>query len=163
MNEYHSRDLRKGRFSEPDRPYLITTATFQRNSLFSDPHVAKLLADEIHHAVRDGFVESLCWVIMPDHLHWLLVLRRRRLDRVIRQVKSRSAIAINRERGKVGKVWQPGFHDRALRQDEDIKQVARYLVSDPLRAGLVERIEDYPLWDAVWVDRNRGIRSTDFD
>ena len=42
-------------------------------------------------------------------------------------------------------------HDRALRRDEDLLAVARYIVANPLRAGLVRRVGDYPLWDAVWL------------
>jgi hypothetical protein len=38
-----------------------------------------------------------------------------------------------------------------LRQDEDVARVARYVVANPLRAGLVKRIGDYPLWDAAWL------------
>ena len=30
-------------------------------------------------------------------------------------------------------------------------KLARYVVANPLRAGLVEKLGDYPLWDAVWV------------
>ncbi len=43
------------------------------------------------------------------------------------------------------------FHDRAMRKEEDLKAAARYIVANPLRAGLVERCGDYPLWDAVWL------------
>lgn len=49
------------------------------------------------------------------------------------------------------RVWQRGFHDRALRQEEDLIATARYVVANPLRAGLVDRIGDYPWWDAVWL------------
>ncbi|MGH8412134.1 MAG: REP-associated tyrosine transposase, partial [Pseudomonas sp.] len=38
-----------------------------------------------------------------------------------------------------------------IRRDEDLPAVARYIVANPLRAGLVEKIGDYPLWDAVWL------------
>ncbi len=48
-------------------------------------------------------------------------------------------------------LWQKGFHDRALRREEDLVTVARYVVANPLRAGLVEKLGDYPLWDAIWV------------
>ena len=48
-------------------------------------------------------------------------------------------------------VWQRGFHDYALGVDKDIVHVARYIVANPLRAGLVSRIGDYPLWDAKWL------------
>jgi REP element-mobilizing transposase RayT len=46
---------------------------------------------------------------------------------------------------------QRAFYDHALRQDEDVQGVARYIVANPLRAGLVENIGDYPLWDAIWL------------
>jgi putative transposase len=48
-------------------------------------------------------------------------------------------------------VWQPSFFDRALRWEEDIQAVARYIVANPLRAGLVTSLRVYPLWDAIWL------------
>jgi REP element-mobilizing transposase RayT len=50
-----------------------------------------------------------------------------------------------------GTFWQRGFYDYAIRQDEDLKKLARYIVANPLRAGLVESIGDYPHWDAKWL------------
>jgi len=32
-----------------------------------------------------------------------------------------------------------------------LRRVARYVVANPMRAGLVKQIGDYPLWDAIWV------------
>src|SRR3989344_3545810 len=65
--------------------------------------------------------------------------------------KSRITLALNRSLERDGSLWQHGFHDRAIRRDEDLPAVARYIVANPLRAGLVEKIGDYPLWDAVWL------------
>jgi REP element-mobilizing transposase RayT len=48
-------------------------------------------------------------------------------------------------------IWQPGFHDHALRHDDDVAEIARYIVANPLRAGLVARLGDDSHWDAVWV------------
>ena len=48
-------------------------------------------------------------------------------------------------------LWQEGFHDHALRKEEDLVKLARYIVANPLRAGIVSKIADYPLWDAVWL------------
>jgi putative transposase len=48
-------------------------------------------------------------------------------------------------------LWQDGYYDRALRKEEDLQQIARYIVANPLRAKLVNKIGDYPLWDAVWL------------
>jgi REP element-mobilizing transposase RayT len=69
----------------------------------------------------------------------------------MQQLKSRTAIALNRSTGRSGTVWQSGFHDHALRREEDLKATARYLVANPLRAGLVKSLRDYPFWNAVWL------------
>ena len=157
MDYFHSCDLRKGRLSEAGRPYLITTATAERVPVFTDYNAGWLVVDEIHRLEQRRCVDSICWVVMPDHLHWLFVLRRYSLRRVMQSLKCRSALAINRYKNRSGKVWQAGYHDRALRRDEDIKKVARYVIANPLRAELVKEISDYPLWDAVWVERGEEL------
>ena len=48
-------------------------------------------------------------------------------------------------------VWQKGFHDRAVRQEDDLPAIARYVVANPVRAGLVTKTGTYPHWDAIWV------------
>jgi REP element-mobilizing transposase RayT len=99
-----------------------------------------------------GELESLAYVVMPDHLHWLVQLcDDADLSRCVQRVKSCSARVVNASRGFRGRFWQPGFHDHALRQEEDLVNVARYVIANPLRAGLVRSVRDYPLWDAVWV------------
>lgn len=148
----HGQALRRGRFSEPDRCYLLTTVTQDRRPVFGDWRRARLLVAEMR-SLHDGeAVESLAWVVMPDHLHWLVRLGPLPLQALMQRLKSRSAIAINQLDARSGaRLWQKGFHDHALRQDEDLQAVARYVVANPLRAGLVRRLGDYPLWDAIWL------------
>jgi len=102
-------------------------------------------------AEQQGRVESCAWVIMPDHLHWLFRLTDGTLDGLMRDMKSHSGRQINRAGGLVPPFWQPGYHDHAVRQDESLKAMARYVVANPLRAGLVTRVGEYPLWDAAWL------------
>ena|SRR5690242_2443060 len=54
-------------------------------------------------------------------------------------------------RCRAGKNLDAGYHDRALRREEDVVATARYVVMNPVRAGLVSRIGDYPHWNAIWV------------
>ena len=74
------------------------------------------------------------------------------------QLKGRSARAINARNRRAGAIWQPAYFDHALRVDANLKQVARYIVANPLRAGLVQKLGDYPHWDAVWLDDSMGVR-----
>ena len=70
---------------------------------------------------------------------------------MINRLKSASSRHANRVLGQRGAIWQKSFHDHALRADEDLRMVARYIVANPLRAGLVEQINDYPFWNAFWL------------
>ncbi|EKF73263.1 hypothetical protein A11A3_14627 [Alcanivorax hongdengensis A-11-3] len=83
---------------------------------------------------------------MPDHVHWLFSLGERySLSHTVMMLKSR----VVRRMGL--SVWQRGFHDHALREEESVIEVARYIVANPLRAGLVSRLADYPYWNAAWL------------
>ncbi|MEQ7919286.1 transposase [Xanthomonas sp. WHRI 1810A] len=147
----HSRELRTGRFSGEHQIYLLTTIVNNRDPLFSDWRLGRLVVDQFRLAEEEGAAKSLSWVVMPDHFHWLVELKRGSLSTLMRRAKSRSAHSINRARGTPCQVWQKGYHDRALRREENLKDVARYIVANPIRAGLVNRIGDYPLWDAIWL------------
>ena len=151
LHKPNSHLLRRGRFSESGRTYLVTAVVYQRRPVFTNLYLGRLLVNELKHAHDLGLVDSLAWVIMPDHFHWLFELQDATLPQVMRRVKSRSTLTINRANGTSGAFWQSGYHDRAARAEEDLIQIARYIIGNPLRAGLVEHAGDYSLWDAAWL------------
>ncbi len=195
--------LRKGRYSQRYHAYCITTVTRDRQPLFTDLDTARMLVHELRRLHENDNVTSLAWVIMPDHLHWLIQLggfdeysgrinsalqgvnpnetcraefirpgyNRGKmhgrmnsalqetssiqeywsLSWVMKTFKARSALAINRYRSHSGSIWQRAYYDRAVRKEEDIRRIARYIVANPLRAGLVRNVGDYPHWDCIWM------------
>ncbi|WP_150601761.1 REP-associated tyrosine transposase [Pseudomonas fluorescens] len=147
----NSHHLRFGRRSEIGRAYFITAVVHNRQPVFSDFQSGRLLVAELRRAHEQGYVESIAWVVMPDHFHWLMQLKSGNLGQVIGGIKARCTQAVNRKTGSRGPLWQTGYHDRAIRDGEDLKPFARYIVANPLRAGLVKKIGDYPLWDACWL------------
>ncbi|MFA9460595.1 REP-associated tyrosine transposase [Thiohalorhabdus methylotrophus] len=150
------RQLCKGRTSIPGQVYILTTVTHLRRPVFSSLNDARILIRTLRHQHESGQVDSLAFVVMPDHLHWLVALRDSgELSKVMRSVKTYSARKIQSRCEMApsgGRFWQTGFHDRAVRREEDFRALARYIVANPLRAGLAEKIGDYPHWDAVWLD-----------
>ncbi|SJM95001.1 conserved hypothetical protein [Crenothrix polyspora] len=154
----HSKDLRKGRYSQHNQSYLVTTNTEQRQTVFADFYLGRIVVQAMRHQHEQGNVHSLAFVLMPDHLHWLFTLQNdNTLAEVMKHVKGTSSYLIQKNRRERGAIqlhhplWQDGYHDRALRKEEDLQQIARYIVANPLRTGLVTKIGDYPLWDAVWL------------
>jgi REP element-mobilizing transposase RayT len=153
----HSKDLRKGRYSQPGGIYLLTWTTENRIPWFTDWHLGRLVVTALSRAHGEGKAESLAFVIMPDHVHWLITLMADALSTLVRNVKSQAGFLVKHrllEQGRIGQdtaIWQDGYHDHALRSEESVEDVARYIVMNPVRAGLVKSIRQYPLWDAKWL------------
>jgi REP element-mobilizing transposase RayT len=146
------RSLRRGRFSGLNQIYHVATATEKREKLFADFGQGRMVVDSIRYETESGRCDTLCFVLMPDHLHWLLQLKANgSLASSVNNVKAHSAWRINSRYRRKGKVWQKGFYDRAMRRDEDVVATARYIIANPVRAGIVGQVGDYPLWDAIWV------------
>lgn len=147
-----SRQLRKGRYSERNRVYHVTMRTHESAPVFSDFSDGRILVRALHLQHADGYVESQAYVVMPDHFHWLVQLTgERSLSTCMNLVKSLATRQIHDSGTYRGRVWQRGFYDRAIRREDDLAAVARYIVANPLRAGLVKSVRDYSLWDAKCV------------
>lgn len=144
-----AKNLRKGRYSHPGGIYLITFVTNSRETLFTDLTAARLVISSLR---KSKGAETLCFVVMPDHVHWLLQLRPHgELSSTISGVKAASSRSINRHLKRKGAIWQDGYHDYALRSEDNLRETARYIVANPLRAGLVKSVALYPHWDAKWL------------
>ncbi|WP_031341000.1 REP-associated tyrosine transposase [Xanthomonas maliensis] len=145
------RALRKGRHSMPGACYLLTTTTWQRRAVFADFLHAATACSTFTAAIPSD-ARLLAWVLMPDHAHWLLQLGHgTSLGQAVSRMKACSARAVNAQRGSDAPVWSRSYHDHAVRKEDDLQAAARYIISNPRRAGLVTRLGDYPFWNAVWL------------
>lgn len=145
------RNLTKGRVSEIGRAYSITMVTEKRIPHFNDFYVARFLINQMSKLEASGKIDSITWVLMPDHLHWIFIVNESDLSEIIRVFKGVTSHALKKRLSWQGPFWQRGFYDHAIRQDEDLKKLARYIVANPLGFGLVDLIADYPHWDAKWL------------
>lgn len=149
--------LVRGRASRLGACYTITIVVAGRRPQFGNAVLAALAVQEFRRAACTGMAVPHAWVVMPDHVHWLFELREDALSRCVQRFKSRSARAVNAAVGVTGVFWQPGFYDHCLRDEEDLRTQARYIVANPLRRGLVRRIEDYPFWWCRWVSGSQDL------
>ena len=148
MANFH---LLLGRTSQVGGYYSITAVVRDRRPLLAQRDHASLLRAELQRIAQEGAADTLVWVAMPDHLHLLLQLRQGSLGHCLQRFKSRSARAINSAMGSSGAFWQGGYYEHRLRCEDELLTQARYLVANPLRKGLVTRIEEYPFWWCRWV------------
>ena len=144
--------LRRGRRSLANQGYFITFTSYRRTRWFRDWEAGWAMSSLLHTPGRWPGAQLLAWVLMPDHWHGILVIDEGvELGSLMKAAKGSSSREFNRILSRRAAVWGPGFHDRAIRQEEGLRAAARYLVANPVRAGLVASVGDYPFWDAVWV------------
>ena len=144
--------LRLGRRSEAGRSYHLTVVTHERQPLFAQWPAASCMCRLLTDPGCWPGARLLAWVLMPDHWHGLATLGDHgSLSSLMNRAKGRTARGFNQEQQRSGPVWAAGFHDRAIRRNQDMRAVARYLVANPVRAGLVRQLGDYPCWDATWI------------
>ena len=99
----------------------------------------------------------LCWTLMPNHVHVLIeTLPDHPLFRVVQGWKGASAIAANRLLHRTGAFWARDYFDRYIRDETHLTTVGNYIDRNPVKAGLVERPEDWPFGSA------RFLRTADF-
>jgi REP-associated tyrosine transposase len=147
-----TRQTRVGRYNERNRIYHVITKSLDNEAIFLSFANARIVIDLLRQQQDGAHANSLAFVLMPDHLHWLMqITGERSLSTCVNAVKSGSTRRINSVTGRSGRLWQKGFYDHAIRCEKDVRSTARYIVANPLRAGIVTSVTDYPHWDAIWL------------
>jgi putative transposase len=143
--------------------YSLTCCTFQRQRVFTDAATVDGVWSQILHAARaEGFAIS-AYCFMPDHLHLLCegTCPSSDFKEFVRLYKQRSSFAW-KQRTRLG-LWQRGYFDRVLRADEDTVAVARYILENPVRAGLSQSAEEYPYSGSFTMEVNDLLGSIQMD
>jgi REP element-mobilizing transposase RayT len=85
---------------------------------------------------RFATVELDSAIVMPDHLHALVVVRDTSgpsISDVVRVFKSLAARAVYEQRGGWVPLWQRSFHDHVVRDEDDLGRCREYIVTNPAR------------------------------
>jgi len=124
--------------------YFLTFCTDYRQRLFTDADAVSLVLSQIMRAAREERFAMVAYCFMPDHAHLLAQAEHESSDcrGFIKQAKQFSGFYYSQRFGR--RLWQRYGFERVLRNDEATLAVARYIFENPIRAGLVSRVEDYP-------------------
>lgn len=141
-----SKNLRKGRVSIVGQYYLITTATHNKQKVFSLAGAADIVLNTLHWLDNQNRIDLHAAVVMPDHLHFVAKLISGSLSGVMHSLKSFTAKKIKSDLNLKNNIWQPQYHDHAIREDEDLIKTITYCLNNPIRADLVDDFHDYPHW-----------------
>jgi REP element-mobilizing transposase RayT len=133
-------------FAEADRP-LDTAA--DGPLWLKDDRIAALAAEALERGEREyRLYERLAWVIMPNHVH-VVMLPFRPLPEVMRWVKGSTARSANLVLERTGKpFWQYETYDHCVRNTDELNRIVQYVEKNPVRAGLARAMEDWP-WSSA--------------
>ncbi len=123
--------------------FFITVCAKTRgtNLLVAGPTPGALL-ETVRHRHEGGVWFARLFLVMPDHVHGLLVFPSDRgIEATVGAWKRFTARAC-------GIAWQDGFFDHRVRPEEGFDARHRYILENPVRAGLVARADEWP-----WVFR----------
>ncbi len=83
------------------------------------------------------------YVIMPDHIHFFIRLASEyKLGATVGFLKKALSLVL-KENGHAMPHWQPGFFDHMLRSASSCSEKREYVYQNPVRAGLVEKPEEW--------------------
>ena len=165
----HRKRLR--RYNLPFQAREITFSTLNRLPVLADEAIARIVLESISTAVARSDFSLLAYVVMPEHVH-LLMMPHRVIEspspvRLLSDIKRRASYETKRllqDRGddsrlerlsvvtkdrRVFRLWLPGAgYDRNITNPETARASIEYIHNNPVKRGLCRRAEDYP-WSSA--------------
>jgi REP-associated tyrosine transposase len=140
--------------------YSLTFCTYGRRRAFTDTAVVELVLQQLSRAAREQMFSVIAYCFMPDHLHLLIEGSSDDSDgrRFIRVFKQYSGYHYSQKRREA--LWQRYGFEHVLRDDELTVEVVKYILANPIRAGLAATVEEYPFVGSLVYELKDLIDST---
>ena len=117
-----------------------------------DPRIAALVEEALLH-FDDRRYRLIAWCVMPNHVHALVETREEwPLAGLVHSWKSYTAQRANPILKRSGHFWFREYFDRFVRDDGHFANAVRYIELNPVKAGLVDRAEEWR-WGSAWKGR----------
>ena len=127
----------------------MTSATWERRSLFQSERMARLFVDVLASYRAKGKYLVHEFVLMPDHFHALLTLSpQTSLEKAMQLIKGGFSFRARKELGFASEIWTRGFSDEFITSERDFRTRQLYIRQNAVRGGLARAPEEYPYGSA---------------
>ncbi len=95
----------------------------------------------------------ICYSIMPNHVHLVFELLdgNKGISKIMQSIKRYSARKANIVLNRSGQFWQDESYDRLIRNEQELYNIVKYVLMNPVKAGLVD---DWEKWDNTYCHPN---------
>ena len=140
--------------------YSLTFCTHERRRLFTDGATVELVVQQLLRAANEQRFSVIAYCFMPDHLHLLIEGTSEDSDgkRFIKGFKQYSGYYYTQKQHDT--LWQRYGFEHVLRDDEGTVEVVKYILGNPIRAGLAATIEEYPFVGSLVYELKDLVSST---
>src|SRR5208283_3960270 len=117
--------------------------------LFQTERMTDLFIDVLRSTIRSGTFTVHDFVIMPNHVHILMTVPgEMTLEKTMQLIKGSFSFRANKELGFRGEIWQRGYSDVQILDNQSFQQHREYIENNPVKAGLANKPDEYPFGTA---------------
>lgn len=148
---------RKARILVPDCPHHIVQRGHNRNAVFVADEDFQFYLENLLEWNEKLRVKVYAWCLMTRRVHLIVEPTRNTetVSELMKRISGRQAAYTNKLEGRCGSLWQGRFKASPIQRDEYLLLCLRYVELNPVRAGMVDRAEDYP-WSSFRARSNNA-------
>ncbi len=148
---------RHSRLNIAESVHFVTTVTAVRGAWFTEDAVCRSILEAFEFARSKYKVDCRGYVLMPDHLHALLLQHDAdfAVARMMESFKKFTSRKLRPAQYPGDALWRERFDDVLVPGADAVATKLRYLHENPLRRGLVAACEDYP-WSSARITYGLG-------
>jgi REP element-mobilizing transposase RayT len=131
------------RIEFPNALYHVTSRGDRREAIFEDDDDRLAFLQTLGQVVEQFNWLCYAWCLMDNHYHLLIQTPDGNLSKGMRQLNGVFTQMSNRRHGRVGHLFQGRFKAILVDSDAYLLELARYVVLNPVRAGMVKKAADW--------------------
>jgi REP element-mobilizing transposase RayT len=133
-----------------------------RQTIFEDEEDATKFVETLGECRKKSEFRLYAYCLMGNHVHFLVKEGREDLGVTVKRVGASYVYWYNRKYGRCGHLFQDRYKSEPVEDDKYFLAVLRYIHQNPVKAGIVKELVDYP-WSSYREYLNNGrLVETDF-
>lgn len=134
---------RKARIQSPTSYYHIIMRGNNRESIFSEDKQKRFFLDSLKNQDPDQSIDIAAYCLMDNHVHIIAKADPENLAKAIKSINTKYAMNFNRQRDRVGHVFQDRYKSGPISDDKYLLQAIRYVHNNPVKAKMIKSVGEY--------------------